>query len=164
MCIYVFIYVCIHVCMYDYMHTYVLYMYICIYFCKHVCVHAYIYVYILWHAYSVCLCIYVFINECTNECMYVNVHACVPSLYTHVTVHIFVMSRNKYDYHIANMSHTAIMLNGHRFNIFTYMYQNSFSQLQYLPNMLLPLMNQQQIWPSHAKHTNYFMYRYKTTM
>ena len=45
--------------------------------------------------------------------MYACVHTCVPNIYSHVTVHIFNMSLNKYGCTIANMSHTASMLYGH---------------------------------------------------
>ena len=48
-----------------------------------------------------------------NACFYVWMLACIQSFFSCVALHILPISRNKYDSHIANMSHTAIMLHGH---------------------------------------------------
>ena len=59
------------------------------------------------------------------------------SAYSSITVHIFDMSLNKYGCPIVNMSHTAIMLNGHKDATFLHTC-NKNNQVQYLLHMLLP--------------------------
>ena len=56
---------------------------------------------------------YTCMNVHMYTCMFVHVHAYVPNLYSHINVHIFDMSLNKYGGHIANMSHTPFILHGH---------------------------------------------------
>ena len=58
---------------------------------------------------SMCACMY----KCTHECVYVHVCKHEYQVYSHITVHILTMSSNIYDYHIVNVSHTAIMVNAH---------------------------------------------------
>ena len=47
-----------------------------------------------------------------------SVYMYVYQNFTHVSLYTFDMSLNKYGYHIPNMSHKAIMLNGYRPSIF----------------------------------------------
>ena len=57
--------------------------------------------------------VYVCMDASMSTNMYAHMHACmhvcVPNLYSHVMVHIFDMSLNKYGCNIANMTQTAIM-------------------------------------------------------
>ena len=105
-----------HVCLYTCIHTY-------IYVCSQTYIRACMYLHVYLHRNTwVCMyacmephkhknvCIYI----CLYICMYVYVHACISSLYPCVTIHTFDMCYwNIYNCHIANIHHTAIMLNGH---------------------------------------------------
>ena len=62
---------------------------------------------------SVCPCMYACMSATMNACMYRCVNVYVQNLYFHVTLHIFDMFKNKYDYHITNICHPAFMLNRH---------------------------------------------------
>ena len=121
--------------MYVYVCLYIQYTYI--YVCRHVFMHAWIYecihlgMYIAWYTQ---ISVYV----CRHAC----VHTCVPNLLPCHCTHL--MSPNKCDCNIANVTHPAIMLNGHVGPTFLYMcaktQPTAISTL-----MLLPCMGQQQI-------------------
>ena len=63
------------------------------------------------------VCIYADIQMCMYANMSVHMYACVYVyvliLYSHITVHLFDMSLNKYGCHIADMTNTAITLHEH---------------------------------------------------
>ena len=61
------------------------YIWVSIHVCMYICREAYTSLYVCVHAYQACSC---------------------------VTIHIFVISLNRYDCHIENMNHMAIMLCG----------------------------------------------------
>ena len=67
--------------------------------------------YDIWNYTFRCACSQTCMSLCA--CMYICVHTCVPNLYLHVTIHISDMSLYIYASHIANMTHTAIILKGH---------------------------------------------------
>ena len=49
----------------------------------------------------------------TQQMTYLELPVVLSSFNARNTTHVFDMSLNKYACHIANISHTAIMLNGH---------------------------------------------------
>ena len=73
------------------------------------------------------------------------------------------MSLKKYGSHIANMSHSAIMLNEHIDPAFC-IYVPKHNKLQYLVHILLSCTCQKQICPSNATYANYLMCRYEITI
>ena len=74
-------------------------------------------------------------------------------LYLHVTIHIFdICHSNKYDCHIANMTHTAMRLIRDRDPTVFCMYLPKYSQLKQLLHALLPNMCQKQICPCNATY------------
>ena len=74
-----------------------MYVYACMYVCSQICM-------------SVCVCMYVSMSVYMHGCMYVCIHMYQVC---HVTVDIFDTSLNNYGFHIANICHTGIMLNGY---------------------------------------------------
>ena len=91
-----------HICMSSFTHIYV---------CSHVFGHACTYKcrhlgrYVFRHT-VVFICMYVLVYICMHACMYVYQVSTPMSLCT------YLMTLNKYDCHITNMSHKAIMLYG----------------------------------------------------
>ena len=57
--------------------------------------------------------------------IYACLHACIPSFYSQFTIHIFDRSLNNYGSHIANVIHTAIMLQRHIDSTFLHMSPNT---------------------------------------
>ena len=95
--------------------------------CMHVCLHAYMEKDI--HDY---LCMYVGMQTCITVFMYASAHTCVPNFYSHVSVHIFDMTLNKYGYNIVNITHTTNLLHGHIDQHFAYVCQNMTNYNIYL--------------------------------
>ena len=85
------------------------------------------------------------VGVCISICMHVNIH--VYQVYSHVTVHIFHMSLNKYGDHNAN-----IMVNGNRDPTFLHMYDKT-KATKISTSFLLTCMGQQQICLSNARST-----------
>ena len=127
-------YVSIHPSIYTYIH-------VSMSLCMHVFVHAHIYKYIHLQTYM-SLYIYVCITvKFTYECMYV-----CPQMYSKsipMFLYTYDMSRNKYYCHIANMSHSPIILNRHIDKTFSVL--SKHNKLHYLLNILLPCKCPQQI-------------------
>ena len=69
--------------------------------------------------------------------MYACMYACASSIYYYVTVLQLDMSLNKYSHHTANMTHTAITLNGHMDQHFC-IHVPIHKKLYHLFHMLLP--------------------------
>ena len=145
-CIYTCMYECIHACcmhvdMYACIHVHMLtYMCVCMYIWMNTCMHVHIHTFRSLHPY-VCIYIYACVSVHMYVCTYT--HVCVPNLYSHVIEHIFHMSLNKYGCNIASITHTAIILYGHKDpTFFAYVCQNN--QVQYLPHntaMYVPATN-----------------------
>ena len=87
-----------------------MYVDICVLACIYECIH--LGMYEASHT-RACMFKYISMYECIYLCTYVCVHACIPRLHSHVTVQIFDMSENKYEYHSENTSHKASMLHWH---------------------------------------------------
>ena len=85
--------------------------------------------------------------KCKNVCMYVGMCACMFIKSTPMSLHTYLISLDKYDYHRANVIHTGVMANGHIHQTFC-IFVPKHCQLQYLLHKLLPCKGQQQIYIS----------------
>ena len=88
--------------------------------------------------------------------LYVCMHTiCISILYSHVNIHMFGMSLNKYGCHIANMRHTAIMLCDHTDPTFC-IQTLKHNKLQHILHMLLTLLGLIKIheWLKHFHPLN----------
>ena len=132
-----------HVCMY--------YTYINLCMCLHTYMNVYFYAWRHnWAYVSMCVCMHECTDECMHACLYVFLYVWVPSL---LLCHCACIS------HVKEKSDCHIIQPYAKF----YIHLPKYNQLQYLLNMLLPCM-WQQICLSNATYSDYFMYRYETTV